>query len=363
MDKAALLSGFSDFLDSLAGTDRMAIFHHNDPDGVCSGLIVFLALQRLPVKPEIVLVKPIGYEACKNTSLAQTLGKKKADKAIMVDVCVDQFPDCPKEMEKNLKRFLIIDHHKKYCDLNSEKTVFIKAVDMEKKLDPSRYINAKLTFDLFSKKANLEDLAWIACVGILGDMGYETWKGFFKKTQESNKISLAELKRLENLIQAVAIVKSSELPGLFREFAVNAKTPKRVFKSRFIKFEKILKKEIETGYKHAVKGMESFPELGLEFYKVESKNKIKSYVVNMISREKPDTTIILAQCSNGRCYFSARRQDFKIKMNELAETAVKGIPNASGGGHVPAAAGSFPSEFKEQFKENVKRILAEKMKK
>ena len=158
-------------------------------------------------------------------------------------------------------------------------------------------------------------------------------------------------------------MKSSELPGLFREFAGNAKTPKLIFKSRFIKFEKILKKEIETGYRLAVECMESFPELELEFYKVESKNKIKSYVVNTISQEKPNTTIILAQCSNGRCYFSARRQDFKIKMNELVEDAVRGIPNASGGGHIPAAAGSFPTEFGEQFKENVKRILAEKMKK
>ena len=167
MSKLALMTRFSSFIDSLAGTDNIAIFHHNDPDGVCSGMIVFLALQRLPAKPEIVLVKPIGYEACKNGTLAQILREKKADKAIMVDVCVDQFPNCPKEMEKNLKRFLIIDHHKKYHDLNSEKTVFIKAVDMGKKIDPSRYINAKLTFDLFSKKAGLKDIAWIVCVGIL----------------------------------------------------------------------------------------------------------------------------------------------------------------------------------------------------
>lgn len=57
--------------------------------------------------------------------------------------------------------------------------------------------------------------------------------------------------------------------------------------------------------------------------------------------------------------FSARRQDFRVKMNELLEKAVKGIPNASAGGHIPAAAGSVPRDYLNVFKENLLQILKE----
>ena len=61
--------------------------------------------------------------------------------------------------------------------------------------------------------------------------------------------------------------------------------------------------------------------------------------------------------------FSARRQDFKVKVNDLLEEAVEGIPGADAGGHIPAAAGSIPREKLAVFKENVIRILREKHKK
>ena len=60
-----------------------------------------------------------------------------------------------------------------------------------------------------------------------------------------------------------------------------------------------------------------------------------------------------------RIWFSARRQDFKVKMNELLEEAVKGIPDSSAGGHIPAAAGSIPKSYEDRFKENIVKILKE----
>jgi nanoRNase/pAp phosphatase (c-di-AMP/oligoRNAs hydrolase) len=51
---------------------------------------------------------------------------------------------------------------------------------------------------------------------------------------------------------------------------------------------------------------------------------------------------------------SARRQDLKVKMNELLETA---LGKGSGGGHVPAAAGILPRKNLKVFKSNIIRLL------
>ena len=78
---------------------------------------------------------------------------------------------------------------------------------------------------------------------------------------------------------------------------------------------------------------------------------------------RPHKTIILLQIlPRGRLRFSARRQDCKVKVNDLLVEAVKGIPDSNAGGHAPAAAGSIPRQYAKKFKNNVIAILEKKYK-
>ena len=67
------------------------------------------------------------------------------------------------------------------------------------------------------------------------------------------------------------------------------------------------------------KKAEMFPEIGLCFYAIKARHEnIKSYVINEISEMRPHKTIILLQfLQKGRVRFSARRQDGKIKVNDI----------------------------------------------
>ena len=73
----------------------------------------------------------------------------------------------------------------------------------------------------------------------------------------------------------------------------------------------------------------------------------------------PDKTLIFLQHrGDGFVSFSARRQDFKIKCNELLENAVKGLKGAGAGGHVPAAAGRIKEKDLPEFKKRVLSMLS-----
>ena len=54
---------------------------------------------------------------------------------------------------------------------------------------------------------------------------------------------------------------------------------------------------------------------------------------------------------------SARRQDQKVKMNELMRYAVKDIPNSAAGGHIPASGATVPRKHYPEFKKRVMEYL------
>ena len=139
----------------------------------------------------------------------------------------------------------------------------------------------------------------------------------------------------------------------------NAKHPVDVLESKFRKFLKEFKKEKDLLVEVFGEKAEEFPEIELCFYAIRAKyENIKSYVINEISEMRPHKTIILLQfLERGRLRFSARRQDCKVKVNDLLVKAVKGIPNSNAGGHAPAAAGSIPRQHARKFKEKIVEIL------
>ena len=253
---------------------------------------------------------------------------------------------------------LIIDHHKLYNDLNSDKIVFLKAQFFSKK-DSSTYAASKLAYDLFNLVVDVTDMDWAACVGILGDMGYKHWQGFFKETLEKRGIEMRDLQKLMGLIAACEVVNREQMPQLFWRFYEAAQPREILTQNKFGNYVLRMNKEVDSLVNGFKKDAEHYPELQLHIYLIKPKHEgIKSYVVNELSQSCPNETILLIQdTGDDKLRFSARRQDGKVKLNDLLEKAVKEIPDAGAGGHVPAAAGSVPRKHVEKFKENVKKLL------
>ncbi len=361
VSKTELEKKFKEFCTGLSKNDKIAIIHHSDADGLCSALISGKAIERLTGnKPIVVLPYEYGNYAQEKKAL-ELIKKKKTNKLIIVDLGIDGMKNsltetCPFE------KCLVIDHHKLYRDLNSEKIVFLKAQFFTKK-EPSSYVASKFAFDLFNKVTDVSDLDWLACVGILGDMSLDAWQSFVKKTIKKRNVSMTWLYRFLDLIASVEVVANKKIPELYWEF-YNIKHPADVLESKFHKFLKEFKKEKDSLVEGFDKKAEQFPEIELYFYAIRAKyESIKSYVINEISEMRPHKTIILLQIlPRGRLRFSARRQDCKIKVNDLLVEAIKGIPNGSAGGHAPAAAGSIPRQHAKKFKSNVIDILERRYK-
>lgn len=354
-NKDELIQRFQEFVKGISKEDKIALCFHRDADGICSALNVARALEKLcGNKP--VLFLALDYSDLKEGS--EKISECKPDKIIAVDLGLDSFEERFKGFAESCKEMLFIDHHKLYNDFNSEKVVFIKAQMLEDKIDPSQYPVSKLTFDLFSEIVDISENDWLACIGILGDRGFETWKEFIEKVMQEKNFSKDELDSAMEIVNAVETVAQEKFISLF-EFLFKAKDIHEFLESDFSSFRKKLHEEADKFIESFEEKAEYFPELELYLFEIEPKYNVKSFVVNQLSIKYPEKTLIVLQYISGeeRIWFSARRQDFKVKMNELLENAVQGIPNSSGGGHIPAAAGSIPKEFREQFKENVKKIL------
>ncbi len=359
MDKKELLSRFKQFCKGLKPIDRIAILHHSDADGFCSALITAKAIERLTGKKPVV-VQHYEYGNRRLAEKAASLMKgKKANVLILVDLGIDTEKKGLLSKCK-FEKCLVIDHHRMAKDLNSKRVLFLKAEFFAKR-DPSAYVASKFAFDLFNTVTDVNELDWLACLGIMGDMNLGNWKGFVRQTVKRRKIPLSSLCKLLDLIASVEVLADSKMHQLFWVF-YKAGKPAIILKSPFKKYLKAFKKEKDSLVESCRKSEECFPELELCFFSMRKGHEnIKSYVINEISESFPNKTIVLLHCIGGkRVKFSARRQDFKVKVNELLVEAVKGIPNSSAGGHVPAAAGSLPKRFVSRFKRKVVEILKKK---
>ena len=349
------LSGFKKFVKSLTKKDRIALLYHSDADGLCSAVIAVKAIEKIRGrKPELVFYQiPVSVELSRKT--ISLLRKKRINRLISVDIAIDQKADAVRKVAK-FADILILDHHKKYHTFKEKNILMLKANDVAKG-DGADYPLSKMSYDLFSKLCDIKKLKWVSAVGIIGDSGLDRWKKFIDSAAKESKLSIDDLKQMKEIVSSVEAATLEKFSGLFNEF-YKTKNPRKLLKSKFLKYSKDLHEEI---YRHLVmlpSKAEFYPEKDLVFYIIKSKTGIKSPLVNKISHSLfPDKTVILVQDSGKKMLkVSARRQDRKVKVNDLLEKAVNGLKGATAGGHIPAAAGEFQRKDLRKFK---KRLISE----
>ncbi len=359
MDKGGLTERFKQFCASLSAKDSIGVIYHCDADGFASALVTAKAIESLTGKrPSVIRHYEYG-NMVHGRKAVESLEKAAVNTLIVLDIGIDSAPHSLQDKYR-FEKCLVIDHHKMYKDLNSEKMVFLKAQFFTEK-DPSSYVTAKFAFDLFNQVSDVSGLDWAACIGIIGDMNLRNWRLFVQKTIEKRGLSLTLLYNLVDLIASVEVLATEKLTELFWLF-YNAETPERVLDSGFKRYLQEFKREKDQLVEGFKEKAEKIPELELYFYAIKARHEnIKSHVINEISEMHPDKTIILMQyLGSGRVRVSARRQDFKVRVNDLLVAAVEGIPDSTAGGHAPAAAGSVPKQYASRFKENVVGILEKK---
>ena len=356
MDLLKVKQRFSAFTKNLTPADKIAIVYDSDADGFSAGILAAKGIEKLRGRrPDLCMVQ----EHKRSTISKQTIQKLKNSsitKIIFVDMAVEQDVDRLGEVTE-FAEVVIFDHHKIYNTPDSERVLLLKS-QFFSDIDGSKYPTAKLVYDIFADVIDMSDLDWISSVGIKGDMSYEQWKDFVDDAIEKNNLNIKDLESLVHIIGATITINRDEITELFEAF-MQANTPKELQIEKFKRYLKEVEDELQRLLNEFDKKAEINEELGLIFYMVESKLGVKSALVNVLSSQRfPEKTIIIMQENdNGMVTLSARRQDFKIRMNDLLEMATEGLSNAKAGGHIPAAGGILKKEDLETFKRRIAEII------
>lgn len=353
------------FLRGLSKNDNVAVLYDDDGDGMTAAASVVVGVERLTGKRPFIVKTFEHTPAYIDELLPQKLQAEGVTKIITVDKPIDQKGETFLRALEKMAPVLVIDHHKLYCDYHSPRFIMIKP-QIVWETESSSFPTAILAYTLFSTILDLSDRDWVPCIGIVSDSTYPRWKEMVDAS--AVKWGLAPVDEdpfespfgiLSATIYCTQILSSYQMPELL-DLMVDADHPNVVLNSGFRTLVNVVDEEVKEWMERLRTEMKLFPEIELALASVHPRHGIKSLLINKLSRERFSNwnLVILQDVANGtRVTLSARRQDFKVPMNDMLEFATKGMVEANAGGHIPAAGGLIRKQDEEKFIENVKNYL------
>jgi len=351
--------------------EKSAIIYDVDGDSIGSAVIVAKTLERLfgyksqafPISHDLFAVDKGIYKKIKDGKIRNV---------IIVDIAVDENPKYILELSKKA-RILIIDHHQIHKDLNKFDNILqINPFFLNSKIKPFKYCTSKLTYDICTKAAEIEDLDWLAGLGIINDYCGDRWKDFLDKIYEKYPI-LKEGKEPYSFDSNFGLIDHMVTSGYYHsglrgckiayEACLEADSPLDILKARTSN-AMLLKEfydEVQEDMVRITTNWRKYSEIDedkkLVFLKLNTKFSIKSPVSTILSIKNPNYTVIIYMRKGNFINISIRRNDGRVDCGKLAEQATKNLENANGGGHSPAAGANIMAKDWEIFRKRIYDIL------
>jgi single-stranded DNA-specific DHH superfamily exonuclease len=348
-----LISGnkkyFFNFLERLTEKDNIGVYCHNDLDGISSAVIINKFLEEKKLKYKEFNFIQIGKDTFK--IINQEINKKRFNKIILCDLSIDVDLNNFNRINKKTE-CLFIDHH-------PSKKINKNIIRAE-----SKNCCAFVLYSLLKDKTNLKKYEQLIAATIISEMTYP-YEGSFKFIKKIfPKISK------EKIFESIPGKLSKKITSCLIYFD---KKEKKVF-NYLLKgkweilngYEEVIDKEVLKWEKEYKKNQEFFSEEKLHFYYGKPKFGVTSIVTTRLCLEKPDETFVFVTDSRdkkGILKISCRNNKGTRDVNLLMKKAIKGLKNASGGGHLKASGGQIMKKDLNRFKENLINILKEEDKK
>ena len=343
-----VLSEAQKFFTSISSDDRIALIHDSDPDGICSAVLTSYLLKRLEKqKPALFLS---GRKEWINH--LSDLRKNKITKIIFLDISGDQFPDKIKQMAK-FAEVIIIDHHKLYAKSLGKNVLLYKPQFVLPGFDPSQYCTTKMAYYLGSSLVDFSDLDWIAAIGVISDATARSWKPFLNKVFKKHKLSKKEdffrttPGKVSGAIHSAITYNPRNVQACYNT-VMQSKNYSDILK-KLGKYKKVIDAEISHWLKLTKQKAHYYDDLQLTFYMIKPKYAVQSPIASILSFKNSKETVIIANVKESVANISARRQDGKVKLNDLLQDIAAQL-GGSGGGHIPAAGAHIPRQKMAQFK-------------
>jgi single-stranded DNA-specific DHH superfamily exonuclease len=334
--------------DHLEKAQNPLFFFDNDPDGLCS----FLLLQRYIGRGKGIAIKSFPDM---NSDYFKKALELNADYIFILDkpvVSMDFF----EEVKKYNLPVVWIDHHH-IEDLKVPKFVhyYNSAAKNPSKNEPVTYLCYKIT--------NRKEDLWLAIAGCISDRYVPKFYKDFVKSYPDLSIKSKEAfeilynSQIGNLARMLSYSLKDSITNVVKmtKFLCAAKNPYEVLeessknKEMHFKFNQISKKS----EKFIEKAKSLANEDKFLFFQYSGDLSISADLANQLTYLFPDKIVVVIYLSGAKANISVRGN----KIKSLLLNSIKDIEGATGGGHENAVGARIPLESLEEFKQNMRSNL------
>ena len=359
-----MLQKAAEFIKQCKPEETIVVYHKGCGDGIAAAAILGKFFSKSNGLPKRFIA--LGYEEDFEYFVKKILAIR-AKNVVFADLSLDKYPEL---LETLAGKFgvLIIDHHTLITDMNARGILHIHPKFFSE-IEGTKYCGAKLTYDICSKAVDMKDASWLAAVGIMHDVGSETWKRFLDEVY----LKFPELKGGKDIYgfdstlgQLVSLISSSKV-GVAKEIrtitlCINTENPKDILelKSEIAKELNYWKtksdKEISK-YVADWRGLAEINEkLDLVILEVKTKLPVSSTISTILSLGNPNFVFCIYKVKSNLVNISFRSQK-GLNCHVLAQEATKGFEFGSGGGHPQAAGARVLKKDFEVFKERLPKLV------
>ncbi len=337
-----------EFLKGIKKTDGVIIVFNNDADGVCSCAIMKVFLERHANNVPYIISQPMPTDKY----LLKRIQTALPTKIIFLDIAIDQQQNVLKKIS-GMCDILIIDHHQIFKDMNQGRVVHYNPRLEKPKIYQS---TSYLTYKLCSNIINIEDLLWIAAVGIIGDYNIEDSTDvveLVRKKYSVKELYESYLGRIADMIEATKATKAMACEQMV-DAIKNTSNPE------FFNNEKMMHsfREVDNEMMRLLIDAESSSERPgkLILYRIESKFNLASPLATRLSDKYHDKVVAIYEIKKGNVRVSARNQSRKYDVGKILQRASSGM-KASAGGHEAAAGATLLEKDWMEFRESLIRLV------
>ena len=333
--------------EHLERAQNPVFFYDNDPDGLCS----FLLLQRYLGRGKGVAIKSFPEM---NTEYSRKARELNADYIFILDK-----PVVSKDFFEEVKEFNVpvvwIDHHEVQVEIPEFVFYYNPVVGKKKSSEPVTYLCYKIT----EKKDDL----WLAVVGCISDRFVpEFYSDFAKnfpelsvKSKDASDIFYkSQIGKIANLFSFALKDRVTNVVKMVK-FLINVKSPNEVLE------ETSLNKEMHSRFKQIYrkyfKLIEKAKSIASDdkmlFFQYGGDMSISADLSNELSYLFPNKIIVVIYLTGIKANVSVRGDKIRSKVLN----AIKNLENATGGGHENAVGCRMRIEDIETFRENLEKEI------
>jgi len=339
----------SEIKEHLEKAQNPVFFFDNDPDGLCS----FLLLSRWIGRGKGVAVKSFPDL---NEGYFRKVNELNADYIFILDKPIVSRAFLEQIEQKNVPT-VWIDHHELPEDIPDFIDYYNPITnDKENTNEPSTYLCYKIT-------QNIEDI-WIALIGCISDKFVPEFYPDFKikypdlAVNSANAFDIfykSQIGRIARIFSFALKDRTTNVVNMIK-FLLKVKSPYEVleenpktysmhhrFKQINIRYQKLLRK--------ARMNEKDFEKI--LFFQYGGDLSISSDLANQLNYEFPEKIVVVVYVTGVKANVSVRGKNVR----KIILKAIEGLEDATGGGHEDAVGAKIRVDDLEIFKRNLERIV------